>query len=70
MNALKLQRARDSNGQAIPERYTRFTLDITLSAYRRACAAAHAAVHEQLVLLAQRLEVKSSSFWHCMCRDG
>ena len=59
VRALGLRHPRDRNGKAISERYATPELECALEEYRKSCAAAHAAVHEQLVLLAQRLEVRS-----------
>ena len=59
VRALGLRHPRDRNGKAIAERYATLELECALEDYRKACAAAHAAVHEQLVLLAKRLEVSS-----------
>lgn len=59
VKALGLRHPRDRNGKTIAERYATMILEYALEDYRKACAAAHAAVHEQLVLLAKRLGVGS-----------
>ena len=59
LKELGLQHPRDRNGKPIQERYATPAMEAALERYRSACADAHAAVHEQLTLLAKRLEVQA-----------
>ena len=57
LKELGLDNPRDRNGKVIREKYATPELEAALEGYRAACANAHDAVREQLVLLAEQLEV-------------